>query len=282
MQRSSMVWALAVALYCLNLAGNAAAHPTVAVGANVPAERRIPVERLDHSVWNELLKKYVDANGMVDYKSWKASAGDSQSLDAYLVHLSAAAIDRKASRESQLAFWINAYNAMTVKGILREYPTTSIRNHTAKVYGYNIWKDLQLTVGGQAYSLDAIEHQVLRKMGEPRIHFAIVCASKGCPRLLNEAYVPERLDEQLTLNARAFFADPTKLSADLRTGVIQVSPILKWFAEDFGADAAAQLATIAPYFPTNVRPVAESGRARVSYLDYDWGLNDRPAPAQRR
>jgi hypothetical protein len=277
-----MVWTLAVALYCVNLAGNAAAHPTVAVGANVPAERRISVERIDHSTWNELLKKYVDANGMVDYKSWKASAGDSQSLDAYLTHLSAAAIDRNSTRESQLAFWINAYNAVTVKGILREYPTTSIRNHTAKVYGYNIWKDLQLSVGGQAYSLDAIEHQVLRKMGEPRIHFAIVCASKGCPRLLNEAYVPERLDEQLTLNARAFFADPTKLSADVRSGVIQVSPILKWFAEDFGTDAATQLATIAPYLPTNVRPVAESGRARVNYLDYDWGLNDRPAPAQRR
>lgn len=282
MKNSLMAWGLAAALYCVNLPGDAAAHPTVTVGISVPAERRIAVERIDHSAWNDQLRKYVDANGMVDYKSWKASVADVQVLDAYLTHLSAAAIDRKASRESQLAFWINAYNAVTVKGILREYPTTSIRNHTAKVYGYNIWKDLQLTVGGQAYSLDAIEHQVLRKMGEPRIHFAIVCASIGCPRLLNEAYLPERLDEQLTANARAFFADPTKFAVDLRTGVVQVSPILKWFAEDFGIDTAAQLTTISPYLPANARPLAESDRVRVSYLDYDWGLNDKPAPARRR
>ena len=282
MKQCSMLWALAVALYCVNMAGNAAGHPTVTVGASVPVAQRIPVEQINHTAWNELLRKYVDANGLIDYKSWKASAGDSQSLDAYLTHLSAVAIDRKASRESQLAFWINAYNAVTVKGILREYPTTSIRNHTAKVYGYNIWKDLQLTVGGQACSLDAIEHQVLRKMGEPRIHFAIVCASIGCPRLRNEAYVPERLDEQLTANARAFFADPTKFAVDMPTGVVQVSPILKWFAEDFGTDTAAQLKGISPYLPANARPLAEGGRARVSYLDYDWGLNDKPAPARRR
>lgn len=281
MQRSSIVWALVVALYGAAWGGTATAHPTVSVGANVPAERRIPVERIEHSAWNMLLQKYVDANGLVDYTSWKAAKADTQALDAYLTHLSSAAMDRKSSRESQLAFWINAYNAVTVKGILREYPTTSIRNHTAKVYGYNIWKDLQLTVAGQAYSLDAIEHQVLRKMGEPRIHFAIVCASIGCPRLLNEAYVSKRLDEQLTANTRAFFADSAKFSVDQRTGGIQVSPILKWFAEDFGADTAAQLKTISPYLPDSARPLTESGRARVNYLDYDWGLNDKPAARRR-
>jgi hypothetical protein len=164
---------------------------------------------------------------------------------------------------------------VTVKGILREYPTTSIRNHTARLYGYNIWKDLQLLVGGKPYSLEAIEHEILRKMGEPRIHFAIVCASIGCPRLLNEAYSGEKLDQQLTVNTQAFFADPAKFTADASTGTIQVSPILSWFAEDFGADTAAQLKTIAPYLPESARPLASSGRARVRYLDYDWGLNDR-------
>ena len=93
-----------------------------------------------------------------------------------------------STRHAKLAFWINAYNAVTVHGILREYPTSSIRNHTAKLAGYNIWKDLQLAIGGRAYSLDTMEHMILRPEREPQIHFAIVCASIGLSRLLNEAY----------------------------------------------------------------------------------------------
>lgn len=144
----SIASSLAAALCCVSLPSYAVAHPTVTVGADVAADRRIAMERIDHSRWNELLQKYVDPNGLVDYTSWKATTADIQVLDAYMEQLSSAVINPKSSRESQLAFWINAYNAATVKGILRECPTSSIRNHTAKVYGYNIWKDLQLIVGG--------------------------------------------------------------------------------------------------------------------------------------
>ncbi len=251
------------------------AGPTITVGRNVAAGERVSVGAIDHSGWDALLKKYVDERGNVDYTKWKATAADQKALDDYILQLSAASFLANSTQEEKLAFWINAYNAVTVKGILREYPTTSIRNHTAKLYGYNIWKDLQLLVGGKAYSLEGIEHEVLRKMGEPRIHFAIVCASIGCPRLLNEAYTTEKVDDQLTLNAQAFFADPTKFKADPRSGTIQISPILSWFASDFGEDAAAQMKTIAPYVPTAAQGLAKSGRARLSYLDYDWGLNDR-------
>jgi hypothetical protein len=163
-----------------------------------------------------------------------------------------------------------------VRGILREYPTTSIRNHTAKLFGYNIWKDLVLPVEGKNYSLEQIEHEVLRKMSEPRIHFAIVCASIGCPRLLNRAYSASELDEQLSANAKAFFADKSKFTFDARRRTIQVSPILEWFATDFGATSAEQLRTIAPYLPDEAaRKLALSESASVSYLDYDWNLNDR-------
>ncbi len=251
------------------------AGPTITVGRNVAATERVPVGEIDHSGWNALLKKHVDENGYVDYAKWKASAGDQKSLDDYIAQLSAASFPASATQEEKLAFWINAYNAVTVKGILREYPTTSIRNHTAKLFGYNIWKDLQLIVGGRAYSLEAIEHEVLRKMGEPRIHFAIVCASVGCPRLLNEAFTADRLDEQLTANAKVFFADRTKFVADARTGTIAVSPILDWFGEDFGADTAAQMQAIAPYLPESAQPLAKSNSVRVKYLDYDWSLNDQ-------
>ena len=174
----------------------------------------------------------------------------------------------------------------TIQGILREYPTSSIRNHTAKFIGYNIWDDLLLFVGDRQYSLNQIEHEVLRKMGEPRIHFAIVCASVGCPKLRNRAYTAQSINKQLASNTQAFFADRTKFKFDARTNQIQVSPILDWFEEDFGTTRAEQMATIAPYLPSeSAQRLAKSGTARVSYLQYDWALNDqsnRPRTAQRR
>jgi hypothetical protein len=261
------------------------ASQIVLIGRSVPEAQRIPAEQISHSSWNELLKKYADGRGMVDYTGWKASAESVRALDDYLNHLSAASFSQKTDANVRLAFWINAYNAVTIKGILREYPTTSIRNHTAKIYGYNIWKDLKLQVGGHPYSLDQMEHEHLRKMGEPRVHFAIVCASVGCPRLLNEAYAPDRLNEQLTANARAFFADASKFHYDVQQRTIAVSPILDWFSEDFGSTKAERLRRIATYLPdASARQLAESGDAAIQFLDYDWNLNDqaRSAQANRR
>ncbi len=176
-----------------------------------------------------------------------------------------------------MAFWINAYNAVTVRGILREYPTTSIRNHTAKIFGYNIWKDLLLVVGGRSYSLEDIEHKVLRHMRDPRIHFAIVCASKGCPRLRNEAYTAERLERQLDDNARHFFAQRQNFRYDPARRHFELSSILKWFGRDFGEDDRAVLRAIAPFLPESASQVASTGGVTVSYLTYDWSLNDQPA-----
>ncbi len=278
---NGLVWGALALVIVISTRLAVSAGPTITLGRNVAASERVAVGLVDHSGWDQLLKKYVDDRGLVDYAAWKATAADVQTLDEYTLRLSAAAFPANASRDAQLAFWINAYNAVTVKGILREYPTTSIRNHTAKVYGYNIWQDLKLIVNGNSYSLEAIEHEVLRKMGEPRIHFAIVCASIGCPRLLNEAYTADKLDAQLTLNAKAFFAEASKFQADASAGTIQISPILSWFAQDFGANSAAQMKTIAPYLPATAQELANSGIARISYLDYDWGLNDRSAPGSR-
>ncbi|RMF39377.1 MAG: DUF547 domain-containing protein [Planctomycetota bacterium] len=260
------------------LAGLALRQPAAAadiiVGETVGASQRIPLGQIDHTAWDELLHKYVDSHGMVAYAAWKRSASDQRKLLDYLNHLSRS--DNRGTKPQLLAFWINAYNALTVYGILREYPTSSIRNHTAKLFGYNIWKHLKLRVAGNAYSLEDIEHKILRKMGEPRIHFAIVCASIGCPRLLNEAYVPERLDQQLTENAKNFFGNREKFRYDAASRRFWVSPILQWFAEDFGADQAARLRTIAPYLPDETsRHMALAGKVSLSYLDYDWSLNDR-------
>jgi hypothetical protein len=119
---------------------------------------------------------------MVDYQAWKNSPDDLAALEKYLATLSRADTLAQASKAGKLASWINFYNALTVHGILEVYPTTSIRKHTAVAFGYNIWKDLLLPVSGAKHSLEDIEHKILRKMDEPRIHFAIVCASIGCPR----------------------------------------------------------------------------------------------------
>ncbi len=257
------------------------AGPRIVVGRDVPVADRIPIDRIDHRAWDRLLKQFVDQRGYVAYDQWKQSTAATRALDEYLATLSAADLTARSDPSARLAFWINAYNALTIRGILREYPTTSIRNHTAKVFGYNIWKDLLLQVGGQTYSLDQIEHQRLRKLGEPRIHFAIVCASVGCPRLLAEAYTAEQLDAQLTANARHFFANPNNFRYDASSRRFQLSEILDWFGTDFGSDQAAQLRAISPYLPDRAASQAAAANSgSVSFLKYDWSLNDQ-APAAR-
>ncbi len=255
---------------------DASAASKVYVGQKVPSNSQISMEQIDHSRWDSLLKKYVDQNGYVNYKDWHASSSDQQALTAYLNQLSKAKLNQSGSRDAKLAFWINAYNAVTVHGILREYPTTSIRNHTAKVFGYNIWKDLQLVVGGQPFSLESIEHQILRKMNEPRIHFAIVCASIGCPRLLNQAYISSQVQTQLDINARDFFSRSQNFRYDQRNNQFYLSSILSWFGSDFGVNQAAQLKTIAIWLPGQAaRNAALQNSVRVSFMDYNWNLNDQ-------
>lgn len=233
----------------------------------------VSMDQVDHSPWDELVGRYVNDRGQVDYRGWKASAKDRASLQDYLKRLSGASTRLPAQRSAILAFWINAYNAVTVEGILREYPTSSIRNHTAKLFGYNIWDDLKLYVGGKAYSLNQIEHDVLRKMGEPRIHFAIVCASKGCPRLLDQAYTAAQVDAQLTLNAKHFFAQSANFSVSGST--VQMSSILDWFGEDFGKDKAAVLARIAPWLPAEVASKLVGKPVQIKYASYDWSINEQ-------
>ena len=191
-----------------NSSHSANAGHKIVVGRAVAVKEQVSMDRIAHSIWDQLLQKHVNGQGAVNYRAWKGASKDIQALDRYLIILSQASRTANASRSAQIAYWINAYNAVTVRGILREYPTSSIRNHTARFVGYNIWTDLLLHVGDSQISLDDIEHAVLRKMGEPRIHFAIVCASHSCPRLLNRAYTADRLEAQLAANSKDFFCKP--------------------------------------------------------------------------
>jgi hypothetical protein len=269
-----MIRAMAIAFLILLLQLTAPCRAEDPLGRDWPADERLPLEQIDHTRLDELLNRYVDPEGLVDYSGWHESNPDRQKLRDYLTHLSRAKPEAVSSRESRLAYWINAYNAVTIEGILRVYPTDSIRNHTARVIGYNIWTDLPLRVAGRDYSLDDIEHRVLRKLGEPRIHFALVCASKGCPRLRNEAWKSDELESQFTDNARHFFAQPSNLSVS-GDGTIVLSPLLDWYGEDFGADQAVRMKALTPYIPDAVRPAWSQPAPRITFNDYDWSLNDQ-------
>ena len=265
------------------LATSAGAGEKVTLG--LPTSEVVPLGTIDHGAWDKLLKHYCDEHGLVDYAAWKHSARDLAALDGYLGTLSSGDIASSGSPRERLAFWINAYNALTVAGILREYPTTTIRNHTSRDPDqFDIWHDLLLIVGGKGYSLDVIENEMLRGQGEKRVRFAITCASMACPRLRREAYTAEKLDAQLTDSAQQFFARPANLRIDFDTHTVYVSRLLHWFERDFGTTPQKGLAALAEYFPDQQawRAVTATDY-RVEYVTYDWHLNDHASkPTARR
>jgi hypothetical protein len=255
------------------------AKPRVRLGGPA-ATLRVSLAEVNHAPFDRLLQKYVDEEGLVAYRRWKATPEDMQTLDEYLTRLGAVDRQLPSSRPAQLAFWINAYNALTIKGILREYPTSTIRNHTSYVPGnYNMWTDLLLRIDDRDVSLDDIEHQILRKMGEPRIHFALVCAAKGCPPLRRRVYTADGLEEQLSDNARRFFARPTNFEADAGSRTVSLSELLDWYGSDFARTPAEQVRWLRPYFPAPERlGWLDAGEITVKYLTYDWSLNDQEDP----
>lgn len=262
-------------LGCIFLANSSSAvgQKLQTTGKQWPAAERVAIGKIQHDSFDKLLKKYVDKNGMVNYKAWHASTADRNKLTNYIESLSRADLEQQAERGDKLAFWINAYNAVTLEGILRVYPTTSIRNHTAKALGYNVWKHLMLIVDDKQINLDSIEHKVLRKMSEPRIHFAIVCASIGCPRLMNEAYVGKNIEKQLVTNTKDFFSRSQNLQFDSSRNALRMNQILSWFGSDFGNSSNEQLRAIHPYFPKEIQTAIGQNQVSVEYLEYDWNLN---------
>ena len=250
----------------------------VVVGNPVPQGQQVSIDQISHESFNQLLHRFVNDKGQVNYGQWKNSAAATQALDSYLASLSSANPQLQSNRANQLAYWINAYNALTIKGILREYPTSSIRNHTSETGGYNIWKTLFLPVGNQHYNLDSIEHKILRKMNEPRIHFAIVCASHSCPRLHMRAYVGQHLEAQLVHNTQNFFANRENFRWDPASRTFYLSEIIQWFGSDFGATQADQLRYLSTYMPANAQSAALQNAGSVSFLPYSWALNEIKGP----
>jgi hypothetical protein len=221
-----------------------------------------------HQLWDQLVKANVKTNGMVDYKGF---IREKAKLDQYLKLISENAPDRETwSKNEQLAYWINAYNAFTVKLIVDNYPTESIRDLGPKLkipLIKDVWHYKFFKIGGQESSLDEIEHGILRKeFNEPRIHFAINCASVSCPPLLNEAFFADRIDAQLQKVAVAFINDPSrnKISPD----AIEISSIFSWFKGDFTKNGSL-IDFFNKYSKVKIKP-----SAKISHMDYNWNLNE--------
>ena len=236
----------------------------------------IDLNAQDHDLFTDVLKRYVK-NGLVDYKNLK---GD-KTFNKYLLQLNNTNPD-KLDHDKNLAFWINAYNAFTLEVVTENYPIESITDlHTggkiiAYLLGKTVWDKEFITINDKKYSLNDIEHNILRKMNEPRIHFSIVCASISCPELLNEAFESKTLNKQLNAQTSKFINDKTRNSFDLKNRQANISEIFNWFDEDFGESDENVLKFISEYVPENISKDIRSNipKWKISYNDYNWNLNE--------
>ena len=219
-----------------------------------------------HALWDDLLKDYV-MDGKVNYQFLYKNK---EQLNTYLSLLQSHAPVVSWSSNEQLAYWINAYNAFTIKIIIDHYPVKSIKEIGGKMQiplVNSTWDIPFIEIGGKELSLNDIEHRILRQeFNEPKIHFAIVCASKSCPLLRSEAYKAINIDEQLREQALAFINDKSKnqIAADH----IEISKIFSWFEGDFIKDGSL-IEFLNKYSSTKINQ-----NAQVGYLDYDWALNN--------
>jgi len=227
---------------------------------------------LDFEPWDQLLRRYVDIQGRVDYQTWKRESVPE--LRTWLNQVSQL-YPQQFSLSQQLALWLNLYNALVILQVLERYPIRSIR---PTYWGIPNWlaffrffQRSVYTLNGQSYSLNLIEHGILRQQfNDPRIHFALVCAAIGCPLLRNQAYFPTTVQTQLAEDAQRFITNPEKVRYDAPTQTLYCSKIFKWYEEDFLEMADSIPQYIAPYLDRSL-PASTS----VRYLDYNWQLNQR-------
>jgi len=220
-------------------------------------------------VVDDVARVRVDYRGLADSPDWSR----------LLENLARTEPSRLGSRAEKLAFWINAYNILAMRLVAANYPVAGIREIGSLLRP--VWKREAGVVGGRTVTLAWIEHEVLRPMGEPRIHVALVCASVSCPALRREPWRGELLEHQFDDSLRRWLADPEKgLRIDVAKRTLLLSRVFDWFEEDF-EPAGGVLAFIAPYLDAESRAwLDRNPRPRIRYLDYDWSLNDLGSRAQ--
>ncbi|MDO7853894.1 DUF547 domain-containing protein [Hymenobacter convexus] len=243
--------------------------PANAAGARPAVVAPRATAAVDHSAFDKLLKKHVNDKGLVDYKGFKT---DEKVFNQYLDLLSKNKPGSSASKQEQMAFWINAYNAYTIRLILDHYPVESIKDIGSKIkipFVTTPWAIKFFSIGGEKMSLDNIEHGTLRKKyDDPRIHFALVCASMSCPRLRNEAYTAARLDAQLDDQGKDFLNNPAKNK--IAKNSAQLSKYFDWYKGDWTKNGQSVAKWVNKYSTTKI-----DEKTPISYLDYNWKLNQQ-------
>lgn len=230
--------------------------------------------KVDHSVWDKLLKTYVrkNKNGLneVNYRAFKRSGhGKLKSYLHMLQRTNVKALDRK----EQFAFWVNLYNAKTIDIILSKYPVSSIRKIKSGFFSPGPWKLKNMKVNGVALTLDDVEHKILRGLWrDPRIHYAVNCASIGCPNLARTAYTARNAQKLLNAGAHAYVNSPRGVA--ISGGRAIASKIYKWFKEDFGGNERGVLRHIRKYAAPGLAAKLKSVHSISSY-QYNWSLNER-------
>ncbi|MBK7358338.1 MAG: DUF547 domain-containing protein [Saprospiraceae bacterium] len=226
-------------------------------------------QALSHNRWSELLKLHVDSSGNVNYKSIMK---DSIQLNNYLAKLSNNPPRPSWTVNETKAYWINAYNAFTIQLVLRNYPIRSIKEIGSRIPFINSTWDIPfIRIGSELLSLNTIEHLILRKKyKDPRIHMALVCASRSCPALKNEAYSAESLDFQLDEQSYKFIMDPFRNK--IQTSDLKISQLFKWYSSDFKKGGG-----IIPFI-NKYSEVKIQKNAQIDYLEYDWSLNEKTTP----
>ncbi len=277
----------------LAAAGAAAGIPSAYPAAVMAAPRARPwmrwmphepqsTEAIDHTAWDAVLARYVSGHpdGINRFAYGSVTAADRAALDRYLDALSATPIAR-FNRDQQFAFWVNLYNALTVRVVLDHYPVDSIRDIdiSSGLFADGPWGRDLIEVDGTALTLDDIEHRILRPLWrDPRIHYAVSCASLGCPNLARTAFLPGMLETMLNASAHDYINHPR--GAAIRDGRLYVSSLYDWFSEDFGGDDAGVIAHLR-HFAQGALADGLADIRSVSGHAYDWRLNDaaRPPPA---
>ncbi|MFQ5776874.1 MAG: DUF547 domain-containing protein [Terriglobia bacterium] len=244
-----------------------------------------PAELFDYGPYARVLEKYVTPNGQVHYAALKKDPAD---LDTFIHELAAVSPENQPrlfpTPEAQIAYWINAYNAFVVHAVVQAYPVGSVRDLKFG-FGLLFFKRAKFVAGGKNYSLDDIEHGILRKRyQEPRIHFAVNCASASCPPLRLEPFRAETLEAQLEQAARDFIARPE--NAAVQGDALHLSKIFDWYGEDFvralerdGATKPSVVDYVLRYLPRERAARLRHGKPRVNFFAYDWTLNDAAPPS---
>lgn len=217
----------------------------------------------DHSIFDRLLSTYVNSAGKVNYKGMKMKM---DTLDSYLKELIDAPPASDWTSKEKMAYYINAYNAYTIKFVLVKYPLKSVKD--ASFSGKDVWSVKLVKLGDKTYTLGQVENDILRKMNDPRIHFAINCASYSCPKLWNHAYTAENLSGRMTKLTKEYINDSKHNIITPKK--IQVSQIFDWYSPDFVKEGQTLIDYLNQYSNVQIEP-----GAKIEYLPYNWSLNEQ-------